>query len=749
MAELPEHLKLNALMIEDNIDDLELVVYELKKAFDTVRYTHVQKFTEYVAALEKNVSADPEDRFNVVLSDWAVPGYDAFSALESLQRIDPTIPFIIVSGAIGETAAVALIKAGAYEFVLKNQANRLTHIIPKAFEWAEQKRRETEQQSQIEIQNRALQLSPIAIAILNRDGRIEWINPAFNALTGWSTVELMGHYFWEYCDQDDPSDSRKIFKELETKNIFQMEGSAKRKDGSRYSEFRQMVKLTKPGDTTQRFMLIRQDISSLKQYRSRLEIDAELPSILANCQTEACLYEQTAAYLRRAFNADRVGFTKMLEQGEPERGWYGDDMGASMPRSGEDEARFPLLLNGTLRAFCVVHWNRPPIEGTDLLISHALEKIDQPLSKLIAQETAEEWLKRLSLLDILNEYFAAGQNMHEAMQKIIHIIKETLRADSICLHIKNPDGSMMVRNREGFNSHLSESALPHDEKNVEIAAREKRIVFEPDLRTSAGFSPQFSAFIEQEGFITQYCIPVVLANEVRGVMTLYFRSRFEPDQTWLAFGQAAAYQIGIVLQMQNIIEALNKAYRDLEAANESIIEGLSSALEFRDEETEGHTVRVTELFMNFASHFVRDENELRKMRIGSLLHDIGKIGIPDAVLNKPGPLTPEERIIIQQHPLISKEILSRIPSLYDCIDIPLYHHEKFDGSGYPFGLKAESIPLAARIFAIIDVYDALVSDRPYRKAWPKEKALEYIREHRGTHFDPDIAMKFVDVSRWL
>jgi len=746
MAELPEHLKLNALIIEDNIDDLELVVYELKKAFDAVRYTHVQTFADYLAALEGSASVSREDRFNVVLSDWVVPGYDAFSALESLQRIDPTIPFIIVSGAIGETAAVALTKAGAYEFVLKDQANRLTHIIPKAFEWAEQKRRESEQRTQIEIQNRALQSSPIAIAILDREGRIEWINSAFNALTGWSPKELKGHYFWEFCDQGDPADCRKIFKELETKSIFQIEGSAKRKDGSRYSEFRQMVKLTKPGDTTQRFMLIRQDISSLKQYRSRLEIDAELPYILANCQAEACLYEQAAAYLRRAFNADKVGFTKMLEQGEPESGWYGDDMGESLPRPGEDEARFPLLLNGALRALCVAHWSRAPIEGTDLLISYALEKIEQPLSKLIAKETAEEWLTRLSLLDILNEYFAAGQNMHEAMQKIIRIIKETLRADSICLHIKNPDGTMKVRNREGFNSPMLGSELPHDEKNIEIATREKRIVFEPDMRTNADQPSKFREFIAREGFVTQYCIPVVLANEVRGVVTLFFRASFEPDQTWLAFGQAVAYQIGIALQMQSIIEALDKAYRDLEAANESVIEGLSSALEFRDEETEGHTVRVTELFMTFASQFVQDENELRKMRIGSLLHDIGKIGIPDAVLNKPGPLTQEERITIQRHPLISKEILSRIPSLHDCIDIPLYHHEKFDGTGYPFGLKGEGIPLPARIFAIIDVYEALVSDRPYRKAWPKKKALEYIRENIGTHFDPDIAMKFVQLN---
>jgi len=150
--------------------------------------------------------------------------------------------------------------------------------------------------------------------------------------------------------------------------------------------------------------------------------------------------------------------------------------------------------------------------------------------------------------------------------------------------------------------------------------------------------------------------------------------------------------------------------------------------------------------MSFASRFIQDENELKKLRIGSLLHDIGKIGIPDAILNKPGPLTPEERAVMQKHPLISKEILSRIPSLSDFIDIPLYHHEKYDGTGYPYGLKGEEIPLAARIFAVIDVYEALTCDRPYRKAWSKEKAIEYIRDNAGTPFDPEIALRFMELN---
>jgi response regulator RpfG family c-di-GMP phosphodiesterase len=322
-----------------------------------------------------------------------------------------------------------------------------------------------------------------------------------------------------------------------------------------------------------------------------------------------------------------------------------------------------------------------------------------------------------------------------------------LRADSITLCISNNDGTFACRNYDGFRTDLIKGAIIQaGQKNVGLAVKELRIVAADDLAQDSSYVPQFRELIAREHFVSQYCVPVILFNEVQAVLELFFRHPFKPDETWLAFAQAAAYQTGLALEFQSVIEELDGAYQELQSANESIIEGLSSALEFRDEETEGHTLRVTALFMSFASRFIQDENELKKLRIGSLLHDIGKIGIPDAILNKPSPLTPEERAVMQKHPLISKEILSRIPSLGDCVDIPLYHHEKYDGTGYPYGLKGEEIPLAARIFAVIDVYEALTSDRPYRKAWSKEKAIEYIRDNAGTHFDPEIALRFMELN---
>ena len=183
--------------------------------------------------------------------------------------------------------------------------------------------------------------------------------------------------------------------------------------------------------------------------------------------------------------------------------------------------------------------------------------------------------------------------------------------------------------------------------------------------------------------------------------------------------------------------SLNAATHELEQAYDATIEGWSHALDLRDKETEGHTQRVTEMTLNLARLAGVDKKELVNIKRGALLHDIGKMGVSDHILHKPDILTEDERILMQKHPIFAFELLSSTHYLNSAaIDIPYCHHEKWDGTGYPRGLKGEEIPFAARLFAVVDVWDALTNDRPYRPAWPKEKALDYIREESGKSFDP-------------
>lgn len=194
------------------------------------------------------------------------------------------------------------------------------------------------------------------------------------------------------------------------------------------------------------------------------------------------------------------------------------------------------------------------------------------------------------------------------------------------------------------------------------------------------------------------------------------------------------------------LRRLEKSAEELRAAYERTIEGWSRALDLRDKETEGHSNRVSEYTVRLATAFGMKEEALLHVRRGALLHDIGKMAIPDQILFKPGPLTDIEWAVMRRHPAFAHELLAPIEHLGPALDIPRCHHEKWDGSGYPRGLKGEEIPLSARIFAVVDVWDALTSDRPYRPAWTRDQALALIREESGRHFDPRVVHKFLELE---
>lgn len=203
--------------------------------------------------------------------------------------------------------------------------------------------------------------------------------------------------------------------------------------------------------------------------------------------------------------------------------------------------------------------------------------------------------------------------------------------------------------------------------------------------------------------------------------------------------RAAAQERLLTEQARQAAQAVAEAY------DQTLI-GWSRALDLRDKETEGHSQRVAQLTLAVAQALNIPQEEQINMWRGAMLHDIGKIGVPDSILHKPGPLTEEEWEIMRCHTTYAYELLSPIAYLRPAIDIPYCHHEKWDGTGYPRGLRGEQIPLAARIFALVDVWDALTNDRPYRKAWSREQAYQYICEQKGKHFDPNLVDLFLSIA---
>ena len=251
--------------------------------------------------------------------------------------------------------------------------------------------------------------------------------------------------------------------------------------------------------------------------------------------------------------------------------------------------------------------------------------------------------------------------------------------------------------------------------------------------------------VRREGFVTYIGIPLIVKGQIKGVFEVFHRSPLTPTPDWMEFLHTLAGQAAIAIDSSQLFENLQRSNQELIQAYDTTLEGWARALELRDRETEGHTRRVTELTMRLARYIGVNDNEMVSIYRGVLLHDIGKMGVPDHILKKPGKLTEEEWSEMRRHPVYAYNLLSPITFLRGVLDIPYCHHEHWDGSGYPRGLRGEQIPLAARIFSVVDNWDALLSDRPYRKAWPLEKVKTYLRESAGTLLDPRIVEIFLSM----
>jgi HD-GYP domain-containing protein (c-di-GMP phosphodiesterase class II) len=251
--------------------------------------------------------------------------------------------------------------------------------------------------------------------------------------------------------------------------------------------------------------------------------------------------------------------------------------------------------------------------------------------------------------------------------------------------------------------------------------------------------------LTEEGFRSYLALPLIGHNDFLGILEIFWSKVPDLQAHELGFLERVTEQISLTMERSAIVRDLRRSNEGLAAAYNAMIEGLSRALELRDIETEGHTRRVSVLMMRIGEHMQIPSNQWDAIKQGALLHDIGKLGIPDAILLKPGSLTLREREVMQQHAVYGYNILAPVIKLRQTLDIALYHHERWDGSGYPYGLKGEQIPLVARLFAVADVFDALTSDRPYRPAWSHQQAVEYLREQAGRLFDPQVVELFLEI----
>jgi PAS domain S-box-containing protein len=358
-------------------------------------------------------------------------------------------------------------------------------------------------------------------------------------------------------------------------------------------------------------------------------------------------------------------------------------------------------------------------------------------------EQSQEQVRKLTTLRDIDSAIASSTDLRVTLNILMEHTLRHLKVDAVDILLYQPElQSLTYLCSAGFRSATPTRPLMRlGEGLAGQVVMKGRIEVIPELQALAEF--RRDPLLAREGFVSYIGIPLMIKGQIKGLFEIFNRSPFSLNDDWMQFMQTLAGQAAIAIDNSQLFENIQRSNQEIRQAYDTTLEGWARALELRDRETEGHTRRVTRMTMELARFMNVSEDNLVNIYRGVLLHDIGKMGVPDHILRKTGPLNDSEWDEMRKHPQYAFDLLSPIPYLRPALEIPYCHHEHWDGSGYPRGLKGEQIPLAARIFAVVDIWDALLSDRPYRKAWPRDKVIAYIKDISGTILDPQVVDAFL------
>lgn len=427
---------------------------------------------------------------------------------------------------------------------------------------------------------------------------------------------------------------------------------------------------------------------------------------------------------------------------------YIDSEFLQMPDSGEvfAVAGIPLIALENAVGVLWVGRNAPITEDEVHLLIAIGDMIASALHRAAEHEQTERRLQRIAALHAIDQAITSSMDLRVTLSVLLDQVVRQLEVDAADV-LLNDTQLQMLKYAEGRGFHFNKTnnmALRLGEGLAGRVALYRRLMSIPKLSQSENTIIRTS-LIESEKFVAYYGVPLIAKGKLKGVLEIFHRKPLNVEAEWIDFLETLATQTAIAIDSAELFNDIQQSNMELNLAYIATLEGWVRALDLRDKETEGHTQRVTKRTVQLARSMGISEEELLHMHRGALLHDIGKIGIPDHILNKTGPLTDDEWNLMHKHPIYAYEMLNKIDFLKPALDIPYFHHEKWNGTGYPQGLEGEQIPLAARIFAVVDVWDALSYDRPYRKAWPQKDVYEYVIGQAGKHFDPQVVETWLEV----
>ncbi len=492
-------------------------------------------------------------------------------------------------------------------------------------------------------------------------------------------------------------------------------------------------------------------------FASRLEVEMERDRVLHDLrESQARL---TAIFENIPFDlwlSDARGATVL--QNPVSQAIWGNHIGQSADEMDEPEAlkaawhrnNQRALAGETVRSIQTLERNgqhyylesfQAPVRSAGKIIGYVGANIDITRQKL-SEQKIEQSLRQLTLLREIDQTILSGQELRVVMESICRQTARLLGADGVeILHYDPTTLRLEILARHGLQAYSTFGSFPVLEDIAADAILKTEIIHRRDF---PAYLKNFPACQElaRENYQSYAALPLIAKGSARGVLEIFHHANPAPDSEWWELAQTVASQAALAMDNFTLFHSLQHTNAELSLTYDLTLEGWSKALELRDYETEGHTQRVTNLTVRLAEFMNVPRVQIVHLRRGALLHDIGKIGIPDAILNKKGPLTEAEWEVVRKHPGFAYDLLFPIPFLRPALEIPHYHHERWDGSGYPGGLKGTDIPLGARIFAVVDVWDALTNSRPYHEASGPAQTFAYLRQNCEILFDPEVVRAF-------
>jgi PAS domain S-box-containing protein len=737
---------LRILLIEDNPGDADLIEEMLDEAdlrFDLCRAERLSSGIDQIRV----------DGFDVILLDLGLPDSQGINTLLALNVHKPGAPIIVLTGLADEAVGTRAVTEGAQDYLIKGQIdkNQLTRSIRYAIE---RKKAEEKIQTAAREWSASFDAMSDVVSIHTLDNTILAANQAIYQLLGKCAAEVIGKkcqqmFHGKLCPiADCPAETTRATNQRAYAEIFEptlnkwlavsaspvlddsgclvrivhtVRDVTERRKVAEELKFRNVLLSTQMEVALDGVLVVDENARITSYNRRFIELFGIPVDLVADQVEEPVLHFATTQMANPEAFLQRVRYLTEHRQ-----------------ETSQDEL---ILADGR-----VFDRYSAPMFGTGEHYFGRVWYFRDITSRKQAEQKIQHQLSKIRALRTIDVAISGSLDLHFSLEVLLQQTLKLLSIDAAAILLFNEQTQTLEYAAGlGFNTDIVELSRVHIQEGFagRVAAQRKPLIIPtiPDIMAE----PAPSRLIHGEGFKAYVGIPLIAKGQFEGVLELFHHTPLAPDSEWLEFAEALAGQAAIALDNAGLFDKLQRSHRDLLLAYDTTIEGWSRALDYRDKETEGHSQRVASQSVKIARMMGMSNEELVHVRRGALLHDIGKLGVPDHILLKPGALSDEEFAIMKQHPVIAFSILSPIAFLRLALDIPYCHHEKWDGTGYPRGLKGDQIPLAARIFAVVDVWDALRSNRPYRQGWPDEQIREFLRAESGSHFDPAVIELFLPI----